>query len=646
MGASVYAQQPVLDSLEQLIATGNDTLRIDALIQLARKMRGPDMEKAVQLQARARDEAAALGDPGRQAKALNDMGVSYGMQENYAEALSHFRQSLQLHQSQNNLPGVADGYNNLGIVYRYIGDYGRSHDAHLKALEIYDELNDLSGRAASLHNIGVVYDLAKDPQKALDFFEQALVLRKELKDEPGRALTLHNIALMHEMQGRYDTALEYMFEHLEILKTLEDRRALPNSLNSIGKVYLSLGDDKTAATYLNQSREKSAELDMKQPLAHALYNLAKIHIRQNEPGRAVPLLEEHIRIADDLGRFSLQLEGHDLMAEVRAQLDDYKGAFRHARLAAQYRDSLFNEDKTQAFQQWQARLDVYEKDRQLQQQDQELQWLESRARADRRLRWALLTAFALAVFSAVLFYQKYRLRQRNNQMLLLKNQLIETQKAKIEQVNRELEKRMLRAQINPHFIFNSLSSIQHFITADDRPSALRYLAKFSTLLRQVLEDSLHTNVILAEEVKLLKIYLDLESLRFEQGFTYEITIDPDLDPYTVEMPILLIQPFVENAVLHGLLPKKDERRLNISFCKTEGFTQCRITDNGIGRAAAAALNDQKTGKRPSRGIELTQKRLNTLYKPGDEQALIAIRDLFHPDGSTAGTEVVVNIPES
>jgi len=255
-----------------------------------------------------------------------------------------------------------------------------------------------------------------------------------------------------------------------------------------------------------------------------------------------------------------------------------------------------------------------------------------------------VVAFLLSIFSAFLFYQKYRIRQQTNEVLLQKNQLIETQKAEIEETSKELERRMLRAQINPHFIFNALGAIQHFITANDRASALKYLSKFSSLLRQVLEDSITNIVVLEEEIKLLKIYLELEALRFDGGFNYQIEVHPDLDPHTTEVPLLLIQPFVENAILHGLMPKSGERQLQISFAAEGNFTVCRITDNGLGRKAAAELKAQKAGSRPSRGMEVTRKRLEALNKNSAAQTLVSFHDRFHADGSAAGTEVVIQIP--
>jgi len=150
----------------------------------------------------------------------------------------------------------------------------------------------------------------------------------------------------------------------------------------------------------------------------------------------------------------------------------------------------------------------------------------------------------------------YKMRKDNQEKILLK------QSAYNNQIS------ALRAQMNPHFIFNSLSSIQHLITSDNKESAVKYLNKFSLLMRNLLEGSIEANVVLAEEISLLEKYLELEALRFNNSFHSSITVDVNLDPEAVEVPSLIIQPFVENAILHGLLKKREnDKQINIRFKK-------------------------------------------------------------------------------
>lgn len=244
-----------------------------------------------------------------------------------------------------------------------------------------------------------------------------------------------------------------------------------------------------------------------------------------------------------------------------------------------------------------------------------------------------------------LFYQKYRQRRKYSDDLDAKNRLITRQKAEIEAMNMQLEKRMLRAQMNPHFIFNALSAIQHFITSNDKKASLHYLSLFSNMLRQVLETSVNTSMTLKDEIEFLRIYLELEALRFDENFTYEINLDGRLDAEMLEVPAMIIQPFVENAILHGLMPRKGCKKLTLDINDHNGYIAVTLTDNGIGREGSERLNRKQVGKTPSRGIFLTRQRLGALAGSNGRKAGIRYTDLRDETGKASGTRVEINIPK-
>lgn len=226
----------------------------------------------------------------------------------------------------------------------------------------------------------------------------------------------------------------------------------------------------------------------------------------------------------------------------------------------------------------------------------------------------------------------YKIKQEFEAKIVLQNEV------SIKEVS------ALRAQMNPHFIFNSLNSIQHLILNNDRVMALKYLSKFGKLTRNVLESSIETQSVLRKEIELLKSYLELESLRFEGVFKYEIHVDEDLDTNNVEIPLLLVQPYVENAILHGLLPKKkDEKLLTISFEREKNNIICSIEDNGVGRAAAQRTSTYSKREKKSRGMEITGKRLELLGQSELGRNSVEITDKFDSKGHPAGTKVVIRI---
>ena len=225
--------------------------------------------------------------------------------------------------------------------------------------------------------------------------------------------------------------------------------------------------------------------------------------------------------------------------------------------------------------------------------------------------------------------------------LSYKIRLITVEKMRFERESSQIKMSALRAQMNPHFIFNSLNSIQHLISKSDRVNALKYLTKFSTLLRQILESSIHVNIPLKNEIELLKIYLELESMRFDHSFQYNITVGNTLDVDNLELPIMLLQPYVENAINHGLLPKQNGvKELYISFSDQENFVKCVIQDTGIGRKASLERKNNLKNNRPSRGLELSQQRLKLMNQN------IALHDLITIIDSDEGTTVEIKIPKT
>lgn len=222
---------------------------------------------------------------------------------------------------------------------------------------------------------------------------------------------------------------------------------------------------------------------------------------------------------------------------------------------------------------------------------------------------------------------------------------IERQKEAIESINQALRLQALKAQMDPHFIFNALNSIQHFVVQREPKEALDYLSKFSKLIRQVLENSVNETVTVADELKALTHYLDLERLRFNGAFSYEIDVDDDLDPYTTDIPPMLLQPYVENAILHGLRHKTDgPGRLSVHLMNQVTHLLCVVADNGVGRTAAATLKARNPSSHVSRGKAMTDSRLHLLNAGQSEPVSVVTVDLQNETGQPAGTRVEITIP--
>jgi hypothetical protein len=209
----------------------------------------------------------------------------------------------------------------------------------------------------------------------------------------------------------------------------------------------------------------------------------------------------------------------------------------------------------------------------------------------------------------------------------------------------KIELKALRSQMNPHFIFNSLNSIQHYIFHTRSDEAIKYLNKFARLVRIILNNSEKPTVTVGEDIEALRLYLELEQMRFEGKFDYEIIIDESVDADYDIMPPLLMQPYVENAILHGLNPKPVKGKLTISLNSRNNFLICTITDNGIGREKAAEIRRTMPFIRhKSLGMKITEDRLKILNEINNSQLSVTITDLKDEHNEATGTMVELFVP--
>jgi ligand-binding sensor domain-containing protein len=244
----------------------------------------------------------------------------------------------------------------------------------------------------------------------------------------------------------------------------------------------------------------------------------------------------------------------------------------------------------------------------------------------------------IAALASVLVYLIYRLRFRQVQ-----------EQEKLKKVYNEkiadIEMKALRAQMNPHFIFNCLNSINRYIVKSDHAKASLYLTRFSKLIRLILDNSNSKHILLSHELEALRLYIEMEALRFDNRFSYTITVADDTHSDMIEVPPLIIQPYVENAIWHGLLHKESDGHLSVSIRQVnDHILECVIEDNGVGRDRAREFKSKSATTKKSLGMKLTQDRINILNQYASIDASVQIIDLVDDRSLPTGTRVIVKIP--
>ncbi|MGE0560916.1 MAG: histidine kinase [Flavobacteriales bacterium] len=251
--------------------------------------------------------------------------------------------------------------------------------------------------------------------------------------------------------------------------------------------------------------------------------------------------------------------------------------------------------------------------------------------------WWFISAEILFVLLVVVVIFKYRETQ-----MLIKSQNLQ-KIAENEKKIIELELKALKSQMNPHFIFNTLNSIQHFILENKFKDSNRYISNFSKLIRMVLNHSDKNYITLREEIDMLNLYLGIEQVRFNHEFEHRINVSEKVDLDFDKIPPMLLQPFVENAIWHGLMNKNEKGRIEIDFDIEEDFLLCSVTDNGIGRKAAEEIKATRKIKNKSVGMIITKERLNIINNELYENMNVEVIDLYDSNNQASGTKIIVKI---
>lgn len=321
-----------------------------------------------------------------------------------------------------------------------------------------------------------------------------------------------------------------------------------------------------------------------------------------------------------------------LLSSLYETQQKYSKALEYHKLAMSYKDSVISKESTSQMAKLMSKYQFTQQKRQIKKQAQTIQKKEQDLKSQRTITYLLVVVLAVMWVATYALFRFYKLRQQHA-------------KSQLETKVAEGETRLLRAQMNPHFIFNSLNAIQSFIMMNNERMANRYLSRFSKLMRMFLESSRSQYTTISDEIELLDHYMELEKLRFEDKFDYEIEMDQALDAYNTEIPTMIIQPFIENAINHGFTHKKQKGMLKVGFRKDGDEISCTVEDNGIGRKKAAEFKQQSTKPQyVSRAMQIIEERLDLINTLENTNIGTTISDKVDQANESNGTKVEIRIP--
>jgi tetratricopeptide (TPR) repeat protein len=525
---------------------------------------------------------------------------------------------------KNNQDEIFASLSAMFALNRQIGNYEKSFHYAQQLYEIAVKAGNKLWLSGSLWNLAQVYASVEDYPTALDYYRRV----REISDSEllenriyeGKEIWFDmEFAELFGRTNQFDSAWYYYQAYKPSNQAFN-----PVYFTSIGEYYFEKGNFQQALqNYQLGLTEHQRHNDVNEVM-RSLLDIAKVWLVLDRPLAALNYGRQALDISLQTKANQNIRDAYKILSDAYSRLDREDSSNYYFRKYTVVKDVVLNDlikGKFAAYN-YEQRIEIIDKDKHIQ---------EIRLQKETLLKNILVGGIILLFSIAVVIFRNIILKRRNEAR---RRELIET----------ELEMKAIRAQMSPHFIFNCLNSINRFIICNDAEKAADYLTKFARLIRMVLEKSGNALISLEDELKCLRLYMDLEAIRFEDPFVYEIYCH-GMDMDLVMIPSLLIQPFVENAIWHGLHPNEGiPGKIRINLRLENNYLHCEIADNGIGLEKSAALKANGLMDKKSLGIELTLQRLHLADPIHPAERNVSFQPLSDNLGENAGTCVHVIVP--
>jgi tetratricopeptide (TPR) repeat protein len=597
------------------------------------------------------------------------------------ESIKFALSSYQLAQKTANPLQIGTIAKRLGSLYQAKSDLTPAIEYYTIAIQNLEKSNQHLLHARALVELGRIFQGQRKLNEALAFYYQAMgIYNQKLNNETAeknldlKALILERTTVLLTNQKQYDQAEKYGLESIALAEKIGNIVPWEKTTTAIGNVYFWKKEYEKARNYYQKGYELSLKIGRN--AGRNLNNLAMISSKLNNPQKSIEYYKQAIkeyqrdnewemiaqtylnmggaqinmgdiqmgidnvqRGVDTLLKYKVTFAldaGYENLVDGYSKLGNYKKALECQKLYIAVKDSMAVKNEKRIFSEWQTKFDVLQKDKEI-----ELLAEESKVQTKENVILRGVVGQILVIFAMLAGFFWYRQRSEKARILLENSLQDEATQRRLN----ETELKALRAQMNPHFIFNCLNSIKSLILKNETDRASRYLSKFSRLMRQVLENSRNEWVSLHDELETLTLYAEMEKLRFQNKLDFLIKVPPELNIHAIQVPPMLIQPYLENAIWHGLMHKAEGGEVKISLIeKDDNLLEINVIDNGVGRKRAAELESKSTLNQKSHGMDITSERLEMLNRLYKVNASATVTDLYDDVGNETGTWVKLILP--
>jgi sensor histidine kinase YesM len=538
--------------------------------------------------------------------------------------------------------GLTDSYVNLTSFHVQSGNYDKALELALNVKKTQDSIYDIKGLIYTNSSIARIYNHLEEPNKAIAIQLENLELLREHPNKNIEAQVHFYLGTAYSEAKKYDAAEIHYKAAKQIAETVNFETGVAIANSSLGVIENKRGNYQSAIDYLNKSLVFFKENNQKANIAHSNLELAVAYANTGKVNDAISANNDAIKIYKEQHNFKSLSRSYLEQSDYYKRKKDYLNSSKYLEEHYKIKDSIFSKEKVSVIEEMQAKYETEKTKKEKELAEQQVAMTQLESDKNRNLFIGSSVILVLLLVSSLFYFSRLKAKKK---VELIALELTASQKRlAIEKQYRDSELKALKAQMNPHFIFNALNSIQDYIVLNQKNLASDYLGKFADLIRNYLHFSDTGFISVPEEVHNLNLYLELEKLRFEEQLDYIFQVEKSANSDGLTIPTMLIQPYVENALKHGLLHKKDNRKLKISISKVSNkMIECIIEDNGVGREKSKEINSKRSAQHKSFALKATTERLGLLNYGRENKIGVDIIDLKQ-NNIAVGTKVVLNIP--
>lgn len=596
------------------------------LIQIAAAQNPADVDSLVNIL----NDKSKTDDSNRVKTILNLANIL--IYTNPDSSMKYSEDALQIAKKLKWQKGIALSLRQQGYVYYVSSDYVKAMDYCIQALKVAEGMKNDVFNASIYNNIGNIYADLKNYPKALNYYSKYLSIARKTKSKADQMNASINIGDIYTEMNDLPSGLEYFNRALSIAAELNNKRISAAILNNKGEIYLKQKKEKLASVYFQKCLRLSDETNNDNAKATALNSLAIIYLHQKKYNQAEAFSKRSLLLSKELNDLGWQANAYETLSNTYQAKKDFEKAFYNYKQSDLLKDSVLNGEKKQEITGLEMQYNFDRKEAEIKAADDKRQAIAAaelnRQKVVKNASLGIAVLLVLLAISGTFLYK----RRKDN-----------LEKRKEAEFNAQVaytEMKALRAQMNPHFIFNSLNSINDYIDKHDTDTATLYTTRFAKLMRMILENSEQKEILLSEDLKALELYMQLESMRMEHKFNYQIKVDEDIDPENTLIPPLILQPFVENSIWHGISKKQGSGKILISIKKEGSMINCIVQDNGIGmKESTVSKTENDNQSKKSLGMKITKARIDIMNKIKKSNAKITESYLEE------GTKIEIKLPE-